>query len=366
MRALTLRRTRQTGKAVTRAAVLALGATLLAGCGSGLYGVDLPGGADLGDHPYRVTADFKDVLDLVPQSGVKVDDVTVGKVEAIELAPDGRIARVTLAVNGSVRLSGTALARLRQSSVLGEKFVELDDPAEEAREGVLADGANIPVERTNRNTEIEEVFGALSMLLNGGGVGQLQQINRELNAALNGNESDIHALLTNLNTFAGGLDSHRGEIVRALDGLDRLSTSLAGQSDKINGLLDNLTPGIKVLSEQRTQFVNMLNALNSLSGVATDVIKKSKDNIIADLRALEPTLRKLNEAGQQLPQAMELLFTFPFTDGAMNAIKGDYINTYLSLNSRTHGQGRPAPASAPLPLPSADLGRPETDGGAGS
>ena len=42
-------------------------ALLTASCG-GVYDIPLPGGADLGDHPYEVTAQFGDVLDLVPQA----------------------------------------------------------------------------------------------------------------------------------------------------------------------------------------------------------------------------------------------------------------------------------------------------------
>ncbi|OLR92094.1 MCE family protein [Actinokineospora bangkokensis] len=340
-------------RGAVRAAVAAgMGMVLLAGCGSGLYDVDLPGGADLGDNPFHVTADFKDVLDLVPQSAVKVNDVTVGKVDGIELAPDGRSAQVSMLVNRSVKLSGTALARLRQSSVLGEKFVELADPDSGVASGSLTDGATIPLERTNRNPEIEEVFGALSLLLNGGGVGQLQQITREMNAALGGNSGDIKALLTNLNTFAGGLDQHKAEITRALDALDRLSASLGQRKDQIAQLLDGLGPGIQVLSDQRAQFVDMLKSLDGLSDVAVDVVTRSKDNFVADLKALEPTLRKLNEAGKNLPQAMELLFTFPFPDGAMNAIKGDYLNVYLNYRSSTSAQAQPS--SAQLPLPPAD------------
>ena len=88
----------------------------------------LPGGADLGDHPYRVVAQFGDVLDLVPQAGVKVNDVAVGRVERIELARDSWTAVVTMLVNGDVRLPANAGAELRQSSLLGEKFVELTAP----------------------------------------------------------------------------------------------------------------------------------------------------------------------------------------------------------------------------------------------
>lgn len=323
-----------------RPVALSLIALCAAGCSSfgGAYDVPLPGGADLGDHPYRVTAVFQDVLDLVPQSGVKVNDVAVGRVDRIELAPDGRSARVTLVVNGSVFLPANAVARLRQSSVLGEKFVELDMPSDTEAGGVLRDGAEIPLERTNRNPEIEEVFGALSMLLNGGGVGQLQQITRELNAALGGNEQEIRAFLGNLDTFIGGLDDRRADIARALDGLNALAQEFGKHTNEITDVLDNLGGGIEVLAQQRGAFVTMLRSLDSLSAVAVDTVNRSRDDLLADLRALEPTLRKLAEAGQNLPRAMEMLLTLPFPDAALDAIRGDYINGYATLDARTGGR----------------------------
>ncbi|SFP51729.1 phospholipid/cholesterol/gamma-HCH transport system substrate-binding protein [Amycolatopsis arida] len=322
-----------------RILLLVLVALLTASCGpAGIYDVPLPGGADLGPRPYQVRADFVDVLDLVPQSGVKVNDVAVGQVERIELAPDGHTARVTLAVNGDVELPANAVARLRQSSVLGEKFVELAAPPGTPH-GRLADGAVIPVQRTNRNPEIEEVFGALAMLLTGGGIGQLRTITRELNTALDGNESAARSLLTNLNTFAAGLDQHRGEITRALDGVHRLSRTLAERDQQIATVLDDLGPGIQVLADQREQLVAMLRSLDELSRVAVDTVNRSKDDLIADLRALEPVLRRLAEAGDHLPQAMELLLTYPFPDSALDAIKGDYLNTFVELHSRTAREG---------------------------
>src|SRR5207248_813983 len=119
------------------------------------------------------------------------NDVGVGKVQNIALAKDGWTADVTVAVNGDVKLPANAVARLRQSSMLGEKYVELAEPVNVKPQGRLASGSTIPVERTNRNPEVEEVLGALSLLLNGGGIGQLQDITRELNNATTGNEAQI-------------------------------------------------------------------------------------------------------------------------------------------------------------------------------
>ena len=349
--------------------MLVAGALVLAGCGSGgfdgVYNMPLPGGADVGDRPYAVKVQFKDVLDLVPQAGVKVNDVPVGRVDRIDLGADGWTAEVTVLVNGDVRLPGNAVARLRQSALLGEKYVELDGPAEGREEGALADGSVIPVERTNRNPEVEEVFGALSMLLNGGGIAQLQDISRELNAALEGNEPQLRSLLDNLNKLVGDLDAHKGEITRALDGLNRLGGTLNAQRDQITGVLDGLEPGLKVLSEQRTQLVTLLQSLDALSDVAVDTVTKSKDDIVADLKALTPTLQKLVEAGANLPNAFELLLTYPFPDSAVDAIKGDYTNLYadidLNLGTIVDNLGR----SRQSPLPSLP-GLPGVDGTAPS
>ncbi|RKT57795.1 MCE family protein [Saccharothrix australiensis] len=351
-------------------------ALLLAGCGSGgfdgIHTVPLPGGADLGDHPYSVRVRFQDVLDLVPQAGVKVNDVPVGRVDRIDLAADGWTAEVTVLVNGGVRLPANAVARLRQSALLGEKYVELAAPAEGRAEGALTDGATIPVERTDRNPEVEEVLGALSMLLNGGGIGRAQDISRELNAALEGNEPAVRSLLANLKTLVGELDGHRTEITRALDGLNRLGGALGAQRERITGVLDGLEPGLRVLAEQRTQLVTLLQSLDALSDVAVDTVRRSKDDLVADLRALAPTLRRLAEAGANLPNALELLATYPFPDSALDGIKGDYTNLYvdldLDLGTVVDNLGRsrqsPLPAlpgidgtapSLPLPLPNHPL-----------
>ena len=108
-------------------AVLAVAAMLLSGCGfTGLYSAPLPGGPSLGAHPFTVTAYFDDVLDLVPQSEVKVDDVAVGKVTAISLHK--WTAKVVMQVNGEVDLPANSTAEIAQTSLLGEKYVSLKTP----------------------------------------------------------------------------------------------------------------------------------------------------------------------------------------------------------------------------------------------
>ncbi|MBD0734481.1 MCE family protein [Streptomyces sp. CBMA29] len=323
--------TRGSAATVGGTALLALA---LAGCSLNVQNVPLPGGADLGGHPYTVKADFADVLDLVPQASVRVNDVAVGRVTKIGLGADGWSATVTMKVNGKVRLPANAYAHLEQSSLLGEKYIQLSaPPGTRAAGGALRDGAVIPASRTNRNPEVEEVFGALSMLLNGGGVAQLKTISVELNKALTGNEPQIRSMLHQVDTLVSDLDAHKQDITDALDGVNELSATLAARDQKIGTVLTGLSPGLKVLEQQRGSLVTMLRSLDTLSGVAVDTVNRSKDDMVADLKALAPTLQRLADAGDALPDSLQVLVTYPFTDEVLNGVKGDYLNVYLDLTA---------------------------------
>jgi phospholipid/cholesterol/gamma-HCH transport system substrate-binding protein len=312
-------------------------AALLAGCASGfngIYSLPLPGGASLGPHPYQVTAQFSDVSDLVPQSAVMVNDVAVGRVTKIYLPPRSWTANVVMLVNGSVHLPANAIAEVTQSSLLGEQYIALSAPPGLTPVGRLANRAVIPLSRTTTNATVEEVLGALSLLLNGGGIDQVHTIVTQLDAALTGNAPQVRSLLVEIHATLINLDDHRQAIFTALGGLKALSATLAARDRQIGGALDNLTPGLQVLADQRRQLVAMLDALDRLSGVAVSTIDASEADLVADLNELAPTLRELADAGQNLPLALQVLLTYPFTDQVINDVKGDYLNIYLNMQAQ--------------------------------
>ncbi|BCB88214.1 hypothetical protein Psuf_055270 [Phytohabitans suffuscus] len=309
----------------------ALALVLLAGgCGvPSLADLPLPGGAPSGPG-YRVTAEFADVLDLVERAAVKVDDVTVGSVEEISL--DGWTAKVRLRIGRDVRLPANATAAVRQTSLLGEKFVAVSAPATEAARGTLADGATIPLVRTKRGAEVEEVLAALGLLLNGGGLAQLKTINEELGTALDGREAEAKDALRQLDAFVGGLDAQKADLVRAIDALDRLTGRLNRQKAVVGDALDALGPGITVLARQREQLTAALNALGDLGKVGNRVVEASKDDTVASLRALQPILDQLAEAGDALPRSLDFMLSYPFPPNVTGAIVGDFVNLSITAD----------------------------------
>ena len=354
-----------TRRRTTTALAGVLSGALLTGCGfEGAASIPLPGGEGTGDDAYKITVEFEDVLDLVPQSAVKVDDVTVGSVESIDL--DGYTARVVTTINPGVELPSNVSASLRQTSLLGEKFVSFDRPPEDEATGRLRGGETIGLDRTTRGAEIEEVLSALSLLLNGGSIEQLQVINTELVNVLEGREPDIKAFLEQLNVFVGGLDDQKDQIIRALDSLDRLTARLVNERQTIATALEDIPPGVQVLTEQREQITEVLTSLDELSDVAVGVIQGTQQNTRASLEALRPILNQLNAAGTDFPNSLELLTTYPFPRTIDQGIKGDYANLFVTLDLdlqqiiQAECGGTPLdPLCSAIPLPSDQAQQPQ-------
>ncbi|HZX02697.1 MCE family protein [Kribbella sp.] len=348
-------------------------AMLLTGCDFSVYSLPLPGGAKIKGPSYTVTVEFADVLDLVPKSSVKVDDVTVGTVEKVWL--DGYIAKVRIKLPKSLDLPDNTHATIRQTSLLGEKFVSLSRPTgSEQPHGKLENGEVIPLSRTTSNVEVEEVLSALSLLLNGGGVAQLQIITQELNKALTGNEPAIRDVLTQLNIFVGTLDQNKDRIITAIKSVDALAKKLNAQKATLATAIDSLPTSIKVLDQQRAALVKTLQALATLGNTATRVITSAQKDLVANLKSLFPILTKLAEAGENLPKSLQLLFTYPFPDQAANAAKGDYTNLGITLDVDTQKAlkgllGLKVPTAGPTALPTLGISLPvhlPTSPGAGS
>jgi phospholipid/cholesterol/gamma-HCH transport system substrate-binding protein len=333
-----------------------LAAVVLSACDASVYSLPLPGGPDVGEDPMTIKVEFADVLDLVPQSTVKVNDVSVGKVTAIDL--QGYQALVTLELRRDVELPGNAVAELRQTSLLGEKFVQLSAPDEGEIADPLEDGELIPIERAGRNPEVEEVLGALSLLLNGGGVAQLKTITQELNLALEGREDSARSVLRQLRVFTAQLDENKADIVDAIESLNRLAVEAEKQLPTIDRALEELPSALDSIDRQRDDLVEMLTALDQLSSVAVDVIATSRDATITSLERLDPVLTQLAASGDDFTNAFHVFLTYPFVDEvvgrdpqvARNLHMGDYTNLSITLDVDVAG-GASATPSLPTNLP---------------
>lgn len=311
--------------------LLMLVALIASGCKfEGAYDLPLPGNKVDPEDAIKLSADFADALNVVPRTEVFANDVPVGQVTAVERV--GWRARVSFVVRKDVQLPENVQIDVRQTSLLGEKYLALvEPPAGAASSKRLSDGDRIPLSRTSRNPEVEEVLGALSMLLSGGGIGQLKTISVEMNKMLNGRTDDTRSLLANLDSLIGGLDDQRSNLIAAMESVNRLSATLVKEKDVIGSAIDTMGPALKVLNRQHRALMTMLRQLDKVGAIGTRVLNASRDNIVASLKHLQPTLTGLGDAGDSLARGVSMLASFPFPQEAANIAKGDYANALFNV-----------------------------------
>jgi phospholipid/cholesterol/gamma-HCH transport system substrate-binding protein len=310
-----------------RVLVLAAVGTVLSGCASwqGPNSLPLPGTAGHGPGSFTIQAQMPDVDNIERNSRVRVGDVNVGSVTKIE-RQDWH-ALVTMIIDGDVNLPANATATMGQTSLLGSKHIELAPPTAAPPQGRLHNGALIPLSSGSAYPTTEQTLSAVSLVLNGGGIGQIQEITQVLSSAFAGRENDLRSLLGELDKYVSYLNDQSDEILAATDSLNKFSNQVAEQQPTIDRGLKTIPEALAVLKDQRNNLADALDEFGKFGALATDTVNQTKDNVIKELKALGPVLHSLADAGPALTRSLSIYTTYPYSKDTLTKwLRGDYAN----------------------------------------
>jgi len=301
----------------------------LGGCGfGGLNSLPLPGAVGRGGDAARYHVELANVSTLEQNSPVLVGDVVVGSVNRMTVR-DWH-ADVEISVKPGVVIPANAVATVGQTSLLGSMHLALNPPLGQPPDGRLNPGATLALNTTSTYPSTEQTLSALSVVINGGGVGQIGDIVAELNRALGGREVQIRDLLSRLNDFVGLLAAQRDSINATVASLNRVAGTFAGQREVLTRALDRIPPALEVLVAERPRLTAALDRLGTLSVVATELVEDTQADLVRNLANLEPTLRSLADVGPDLNKALAYFTAFPYGQATIDrAIRGDYLNQYI-------------------------------------
>ena len=304
-------------------------AVLGTGCSfGGVNSLPLPGAVGRGPDATKYRVELANVSTLEPNSPVLIGDVVVGSVGSMTVR-DWH-ADVEISVKPGVVIPANAVAAVGQTSLLGSMHLALNPPLGQSPSGRLSPGATLGLNKSSTYPSTEQTLSALSVVINGGGVGQLGDIVRELNNAFNGREPQIRDLLTQLNDFIGVLATQRDSINATVVSLNRLAGTFAGQRDVLTRALDRIPPALDVLVAERPRLTAALEKLGTFSGLAGEVVNETQADLVRNLRNLEPTLRSIADVGPDLVKALSYFTAFPYGQSTIDrAIRGDYLNQFI-------------------------------------
>jgi phospholipid/cholesterol/gamma-HCH transport system substrate-binding protein len=311
----------------TLVGVVVIATMAVSGCSDwrGLNSISLPGTVGGGPGSYTIQAQLPEVVNLQPNSRVRVGDVTVGNITKIER--QGWHALLTMTIDGKVDLPANATATLGQTSLLGSLHVELAPPKDVPPQGKLKNGSLIPLSNASNYPTTEQTLSAVSLLLNGGGIGRIQEITKELSTAFSGRADDLRSLLTQLDLFVKYLNDQKDDILAAADSLNNLVGQLADQKPVVDKALKTIPDALAVLRDERTTLSDALDQLGKFSALAADSVNQTKENLVKELKDLGPVLESLANAGPALTRSLDFYTTFPFPKPTLSKwLRGDYAN----------------------------------------
>jgi phospholipid/cholesterol/gamma-HCH transport system substrate-binding protein len=298
----------------------------LSGCGwHGLNSLPLPGTAGGGPGSFTIQAELPNVTNLQPNSRVRVGDVTVGNVTKVDL--QGWHALLTMTLNGDVDLPANATVKLGQTSLFGSLHIELAPPTDAPPQGKLHNGSLIPLSAGGGYPSTEQTLAAISLVLNGGGVGQVQDITEALSTAFAGRADDLRSLIVQLDKYVGYLNDQKDDIIAAADSLNNLVGQIAAQIPVLDKALETIPDALAVLNDQRQTIANAVDQLGKFSALAADSINQTKGALVQELTDVAPVLKSLADAGPALTRSLSVLPTYPFPKETLTKwVRGDYAN----------------------------------------
>jgi phospholipid/cholesterol/gamma-HCH transport system substrate-binding protein len=261
------------------------------------------------------TAKFTEVAGLRPTNEVRVSGVRVGKVTGIEL--DGDEVAVEFRVD-DLFIGDTSTASIEIKTLLGQKYLALRPKGTRPLDPHTA----IPAQRTQTPFEI---------------TGALEKLGKTVD------EIDTEQLASSFGTIADTFGDTGPHVRGTLNGLSKLSKTIAGRDRELGTLLGNTKTITGTLAARDKQLRKLIGDGNLLLGelqsrkkaldrLLTGVreLAVEIDGVIADNRGrLQPALRKLERVATVLERNQANL-----SEGLKN------LAPYYRVFANTLGNGR--------------------------
>lgn len=256
------------------------------------------------DEGRRIAAVFDSVAGLDEKASVRVAGVRVGRVDGIDLASDGRKARVTLFLEQPVALPEGTFARVANLGLLGEKYIEIIPgpaggpplPSDAVLPGVTPPSIDEAIAKFNEiGDSIQEMTGSLSGADIGGGINrlvdELELTSREIRLLLAENRANLNATIGNFRQASAALATelprladqmnrtlvqiealvadNRGDVSESLGNIREVTDRLQTSVDNFNQISGKLARGEgtlgKLINDEQA-YDEVISTLDSIQG----------------------------------------------------------------------------------------------------
>jgi phospholipid/cholesterol/gamma-HCH transport system substrate-binding protein len=280
---------------------------------------DLPliGGGDT----YYAT--FSEAGGLRSGDEVRLAGVRVGEVDSIEL--DNGSVKVAFKINTDAEFGEDTEAQIKVKTILGDMYLALVPRGD----GQLAEGATIPVERTQSPYDVVDAFSDLAQTSDDIDTDQLAKSLTTLADLTRNTPEEFQRALQGVSALSETVASRNDQVNSLLKNLKRVSTVLDARDDDIVGLMDDADVLFRSLLQRRQAIHDLLVSTSDLSQQLTGLVRDSRADLKPALDHLESVLGVLTKNEDNLDTSLRLLA--PFYRYFANVFgNGPWWDTYIS------------------------------------
>ncbi|WP_067653474.1 MCE family protein [Nocardia harenae] len=251
----------------------------------------------------RYTAEFSEAAGLKPGNEVRIAGVKIGSVTDVSL-DDDRVLVEFRAQNAWIGNETTASIQIK--TVLGQKYLALDPKGSEPADP----GQRIPLSRTVAPYDVIDAFS---------------------DAASTIDQIDTAQLATSFRVLSDAFETTPPEIRGSIDGVARLSESLAKRDEELKKLFVATKQTTQVLADRSTEFERLLSnggrllaelnlrqqaisqlltTARTLSTELSALVTENEQQIGPALTNLRDAVQMLNDNQQNITRTLELAAPF--------------------------------------------------------
>lgn len=283
-----------------------------------------------GGDTYR--AAFSEAGGLIKGDDVRIAGVRVGKVKGVDL--DGDHVVVAFKVTEPVAFGPETGASVRMKTLLGQKYLSL----EPAGSGQMKEDTEIPLERTVSSYDIVNAFSDLAETAERIDTDQLAESLTTLATEFKDSPPHVKAALDGLSRLSNTIASRDTELKRLLASANTVTGTLAERNKAVESIIKNADLLMVELDKRReaihTLFTNTSAMAQQITGLVRDnraELKPALDQLTKVLAVLEKHEKDLNDT---------IAAMAPFTRLFANVLgNGRWFDTYIqNLTTPVGGQ----------------------------
>ncbi|MEY2566810.1 MAG: phospholipid/cholesterol/gamma-HCH transport system substrate-binding protein [Actinomycetota bacterium] len=286
---------------------------------------------------------LSDASELVPDNSVRIHDVQVGQITKVSL--DGLHAKVAFNVDRDVHLPAATRVELRQTSLLGEEYLALVPSGG----GHLAEGSTIPIDRTRRVPQLEQVVGLGGELVNQVTADSLNRVIHAFDDAAGGDPQRVARFLDAMAGATHAFAEHRDDLGATIDRVEQMAASLAPHTQELARSVDQFAAGLHALDQHKGELAAFVTSVDKLSTNAAELVTTNEAKLSA---AGAQAKSLLTEIDTNLPDFEKAVQALPdFNNGWSCTVQGNFIQwlaaAYNEVARVDTGSGHCTPEQGP-------------------